>query len=1021
MAELLRRMLPVGAPIPDNEDELDYSFAVEYNGPPVNYDLPQALPIDIEHIPTASVVAVSSLSDRLSLPVVQPLMSPDPLRKASKDVTLGSDSVVSPTSVIAFDERGMDCRGCGLSDGIDSSGALDFSNGRDGSHDTPSEIDSSGALGFSNGRDGSHGSPSEIDTSGVLGFSNGLDMSCELSSGIGSSGLLGFSDEQNGSHELIGHIGSSAALGVWNGDSGLHELSGEIGSSGTLEFFNGHDQSRELFDEIGSSGALGFSKDFKESVDFSNDMNPPDWVSTESMLSSTFLSSEDSSRRTEDREGLPLTNAKRTSLVTFHDTVLSDVLEVESNPVETTVTEKSKEPSSKIKKGACHWCFKGNRFTEKESCLVCNAKYCTNCVLRAMGSMPEGRKCIACIGLPIDESKRESLGKCSRMLKRVLDPLEINLVMKAEKLSEANQLQSEHISVNGKKLCPEEMVLLQGCPNPPIKLKPGSYWYDKVSGLWGKEGQKPCKIISPHLNVGGNLMVTASNGNTKIFINGREISKAELRLLQWAGVQCAGNPHFWVNADGSYQEEGQRNIKGNIWGKAGTKLYCSFLSLPIPPNTGKPSREEVNNLVRSVADYPEPKMLQKLLLVGYHGCGANTIFKQAKFLYKAVPFSEEERESIKCTIQSNAYGYLGILLEGRERFEEENLLEIRKTRLLDQSEASGHVDEGDDVSLYSISPRLKAFSDWLLKAMVSGNLEAIFPAATREHAPLVEDMWKDAAIQATYSRRRELQMLPSVANYFLERVVDISRMEYEPSDADILRAEGGTSSNGLAYTEFVFPKSAYDDTIDGGDEHDPLLRYQLIKVHAKGLGENRKWLEMFEDVRIVIFCVALSDYDQFCDDGTGAVKNKMLLNKKLFEILVGHPTFEQMEFLLILNKFDVFEQKIERVPLSACDWFDDYNPVISRHGTGGSNSNNVKDATSPAQQAFHYIAVKFKRLFYSFTGRNLYVSQTNGLEGLSVDEALRYAREILRWDEDRAIFSISDYSVYSTDPSSFSH
>ncbi|GAB2216587.1 hypothetical protein Droror1_Dr00024362 [Drosera rotundifolia] len=59
--------------------------------------------------------------------------------------------------------------------------------------------------------------------------------------------------------------------------------------------------------------------------------------------------------------------------------------------------------------------------------------------------------------------------------------------------------------------------------------------------------------------------------------------------------------------------------------------------------------------------------------------GGNTIFKQVRNLNN-VCLSKEEHEDIKFMIQRNLYGYLAVLLEGREQFEEEILTEMRKRR-----------------------------------------------------------------------------------------------------------------------------------------------------------------------------------------------------------------------------------------------------------------------------------------------------------------------------------------------------
>ncbi len=84
---------------------------------------------------------------------------------------------------------------------------------------------------------------------------------------------------------------------------------------------------------------------------------------------------------------------------------------------------------------------------------------------------------------------------------------------------------------------------------------PGHYWYDKLSGMWGIMGQPPSGYMHPGHDY-GELPSNASNGNTKVFINNRELTQTEyIGLCSIVGNYVMPG-HYWLDAQGNAGMQG---------------------------------------------------------------------------------------------------------------------------------------------------------------------------------------------------------------------------------------------------------------------------------------------------------------------------------------------------------------------------------------------------------------------------------------------------------------------------------
>jgi len=165
-----------------------------------------------------------------------------------------------------------------------------------------------------------------------------------------------------------------------------------------------------------------------------------------------------------------------------------------------------------------------------------------------------------------------------------------------------------------------------------------------------------------------------------------------------------------------------------------------------------------------------------------------------------------------------------------------------------------------------------------------------------------KNLWTDPGIQLAFENQNKFQLL-DCAKHFLDKIDEVANETYVPDEDDIRRSRVRTT--GILEMKFE---------VDGKN-------LTVIDVGGQRT-ERRKWIHCFENVTSLIFVGVLAEYDLVCfeDEKT----NRMMETLMLWEQMCETHWFRNSSFILFLNKRDLFDAKIDRVPLSVCPAFRDH-------------------------------------------------------------------------------------------------
>lgn len=305
----------------------------------------------------------------------------------------------------------------------------------------------------------------------------------------------------------------------------------------------------------------------------------------------------------------------------------------------------------------------------------------------------------------------------------------------------------------------------------------------------------------------------------------------------------------------------------------------------------------------------EDDKITKLLLLGAGESGKSTLFKQMKILYtEQQGFSKSEISGFISVVHNNILFNMQQLINGAQNVSPPEDAD-RANQVLALDFKTTVIDE--------------------------------------EIGSLLQSVWDDPGIQASWNQRSNIQVQDAL-EYYMSGISRISSSSYEPSTDDILRTRVRTS--GIVEENFKI----------GGTD---IAMYDVGGQRS----ERRKWMHKFDDVSAIIFVAAISEYDQlvFEDNATNRQEESLNLFRKVF----NQPFFADLNFILFLNKEDLFKQKLKIIPFRVAEGENKRNVDFQGpHYEEGANFDEcVEAAEEYIKGLYHAINTRPTPLYTHFT------------------------------------------------------